>query len=160
MGSVEERFVLADQALQQETNETQDKPYMPIQFFSEEEKKKIDDMEKGINKKYLILFAGYVNDSEEIRYKQWDFAVGRQNAYDVVVETFMSEELAEDRVTFDAYLSRIIVESDSGKVKLDGISIYKFMKNMKLQGLVEDHYPNFDIEEWVSYDDVEQQETN
>ena len=51
------------------------------------------------------------------------------------------------KLTFNAFKSRIIVESDSGKIKLTGISVYRFMKQMKLEHLVEDD-SDFDIEEW------------
>lgn len=128
----------------------------PIRFYSEEEKKKIDDMEKANKKKYLVLFAGYVNDSEEIQFKLWEFADGRQKAYDLIEEIFLSEEYQEQGVTFDACESRIIVESDSGKVKLKGVSVYAFMKKMKIENLIEEHNLDFDIEEWVI--DMEKEE--
>ena len=98
---------------------------------------------------YLILFAGYVGDSDEIGYKQWDFAEGRENAYKVIKETFLTPELRENGVTFDAYRSRIIVQSDNTKIKLTGISVYKFVSTMIREGKIVDDDGTFDIEEWA-----------
>ena len=73
-----------------------------------------------------------------------------QKAYDYIAEVFMSDELADQGVTFDAFASRIIVESNSGKVKIDGVSVYSFMKKMKIENLIQENSINkdFDIEEW------------
>ena len=49
----------------------EDKRYQPIRFYSEEEKKKIDMIESGSNKRYLILLAGYVNDGDTLDFNQW-----------------------------------------------------------------------------------------
>ena len=138
--------VLEENGLLFNNNVPTEKHYQPIRFYSDEEKQQID---KILNKKYLVLFAGYVDDSETIEYKQWEFAKGRQKAYDLIVEIFTSQDLKDQGVTFDAYESRIIVESDSGKVRLNGVSVYAFMKKMKLEGLVEITDPNFDIEDWA-----------
>lgn len=128
----------------------EEKRYQPIRFYSEEEKKKIDMIESGSNKRYLILLAGYVNDGDTLDFNQWEYVVGRQKAYDYIAEVFMSDELADQGVTFDAFASRIIVESDSGKVKIDGVSVYSFMKKMKIENLIQENSINkdFDIEEW------------
>lgn len=100
-------------------------------------------------KLYLILFAGYVGDSDEIEYKQWDFAEGRENAYKVIKETFLTPELRENGVTFDAYRSRIIVQTNNSGLKLTGISIYKFVSTMIREGKIVDDDGTFDIEEWA-----------
>lgn len=115
-----------------------------INFFTDDEKKEIEAKRAAEQKKYLILMYG--EDSSGREYKMWEYVTGRQEAYNYIREMLI--DIEEEDVTVDAYKSRIIVESDSGKVKINGISIYKFMKQMKLEGLVEDN-TNFDIEEWA-----------
>ena len=115
-----------------------------IKFFTDDEKKEIEAKRVAEQKKYLILMYG--EDSSGREYKMWEYVTGRQEAYNYIREMLI--DIEEEDVTVDAYKSRIIVESDSGKVKINGISIYKFMKQMKLEGLVEDN-TNFDIEEWA-----------
>lgn len=118
----------------------------------QEMQKEIDRNKERIEadqKVYLILFAGYFGDSEEVDYQQWDYAKGRQNAYDIIKETFLSVDLREKNITLDAYQSRIIVETNSGKMKLTGISIYKFVSTMIREGKIIDDDGTFDIEEWA-----------
>ena len=101
------------------------------------------------NKLYLILFAGYIGDSEEIDYKQWDYVEGRENAYKVIKETFLTPELKDKGVTLDAYQSRIIVQTNNSNLKLTGISVYKFVSTMIREGKIVDEDGTFDIEEWA-----------
>lgn len=135
--------------------ETGEKKRVMIAFAdNDEEKARMQEAidkkreENADNKKYLILFAGYVDDEEFIGYNPWVMVVGRQNAYDTVKDYFLSKELSESGITFDAYESRIVVESKKGGIRLDGISVYKFMKSMKSEGKVVDD-SDFDIEEWA-----------
>ena len=104
-----------------------------------------DDTHVEVKKKYLILFYGEYDEGYE--YQMWKFIEGKQEAYDYIRDIFLSEELADDGVVFDAYKSRIIVQSDSGKIRLDGISIYRFIKKLVIENLV-DQDANFDIDEW------------
>ena len=85
------------------------KPYNPkplISFAETDEDRKKAQQEIDANKDkieaskklYLILFAGYFGDSEEIDYKQWDFAQGREDAYRIIKETFLTPELKERHI--------------------------------------------------------------
>lgn len=128
-----------------------------ISFASSDEErnamqKEIDANKEKINaskKRYLILFSGYSDGSDEINYKDWALVEGRENAYNAIKEMFLDEYIAENGITFDAYRSRIIVESNSGKIKLTGISVYKFVKAMITEGKIVDDDGRFDIEEWA-----------
>lgn len=98
-------------------------------------------------KTYLILIAGeYIKDGEdEQELKDWAFVIGRQKAYDYIKELVTSEYL-----NIDIIESRIIVDSDQVKVT-EGISLYEFMKVMKLEDKVVD-WSSFDIEDFLGGD--------
>lgn len=117
---------------------------------AEEYKKQLANMGNGDEKEYLILFAAYVNDSSYIQYKEWEYATGRQKAYDCIKDYFLNFKEDEKGFTlqFDAFESRIIVQSSSGVVPIKGISVYKFIKTMILKDLVIVD-SSFDIDEWA-----------
>ena len=134
--------VLSRRICKMEVTTNTEKRVPIISFISDEEKKKIE----ASKKKYLILLWGE-EESTGVEYNIWKYATGRQNAYDFIRDTLCDLDIADSNITFNAFKSRIIVESDSGKIKLTGISVYRFMKQMKLEHLVEDD-SDFDIEEW------------
>ena len=57
-------------------------------------------------------------------------------------------ECENGTLTYDAFESRIIVQSSSGVVPIKGISVYKFIKTMILKDLVIVD-SSFDIDEWA-----------
>lgn len=91
-------------------------------------------------KTYLILIDGIENDDAQQRYRDWDYVVGRQEAYD-----YIKNILESGYVIVDINESKIIV--DSLKIN-DGISIYEFMKAMKEKDKIID-YSSFDIEDYI-----------
>lgn len=137
----------------------------PLMTIIEDEKEKekyakqLANMDTGKDKKYLILFAAYVDNSYDIQFKEWEYATGRQKAYDLINEYFhgFSSNEYNQSITFDAFKSRIIVQSSSGVVPIDGISVYKFIKTMVERDLV---IPDsaFDIEEWNPGNETEEEE--
>ena len=125
---------------------------------AEEYKRQLANMGTGDEKEYLILFAAYVNDSSYIQYKEWEYVKGRQNAYDCIKDYFLNFKEDEKGFTlqFDAFESRIIVQSSSGVVPIKGISVYKFIKTMVMKDLVIPD-SSFDIEEWEPDSDNEKE---
>ena len=57
-------------------------------------------------------------------------------------------ECENGTLNYDAFESRIIVQSSSGVVPIKGISVYKFIKTMILKDLVIVD-SSFDIDEWA-----------
>lgn len=94
------------------------------------------------DKTYLILIHGVENDNEGRSYRDWEFKVGRQAAYD-----YIKTMLENEYVIVDVEESKIIVSSENVKIT-DGVSIYAFMKNMKETDKVID-YTSFDIEDYI-----------
>ncbi len=101
------------------------------------------DTEK--EKTYLILMDGVNTDDNETRFRDWEFKVGRQEAYDYIKSLIQS-----DYVLIDIHKSKIIVDSENVKIS-QGISIYRFMRDMKEKDKVID-YSSFDIEDYNSGD--------
>ena len=98
------------------------------------------------DKTYLILIDG--EDEEGNRFRDWEFKVGRQAAYDYILN------LLESRyANIDVHESKIIVSSEKVKIT-DGLSIYKFMKGMKASDKVIDYSP-FDIDDYTNEGDEE-----
>ena len=114
---------------------------------AEEYKKQLANMGTGEEKEYLILFKAYVNDTDE-EYREWEYVKGRQEAYDTIKQYFAMTECENGTLTYDAFESRIIVQSSSGVVPIKGISVYKFIKTMILKDLVIVD-SSFDIDEWA-----------
>ena len=114
---------------------------------AEEYKKQLANMGTGEEKEYLILFKAYVNDTDE-EYREWEYVKGRQAAYDTIKQYFAMTECENGTLTYDAFESRIIVQSSSGVVPIKGISVYKFIKTMILKDLVIVD-SSFDIDEWA-----------
>ena len=129
-------------------SESEKRPLMAI-VEDEEEKKKIALKMAGEDKKYLILFKAYVNDTDE-EYREWEYVTGRQKAYDTIAEYFTNTTCENGtKLSYDAFESRIIVQSEAkGVIPIDGIPVYKFVKSMLERGLVEPN-SDFDIEEWA-----------
>ena len=96
-------------------------------------------------KVYLILIDGTEADNNETPFRDWQFKIGRQEAYDYIKNMLLSEYLV-----IDVNTSKIIVSSEKVKVD-DGITIYEFMKSMKENDKVID-YTSFDIEDYVNGD--------
>lgn len=96
-------------------------------------------------KTYLILLDGLDVNAACQRFRDWEIVEGRQAAYD-----YIKQFLESGYLEIDVIESKIIVSSEKVKVT-DGISIYKFMKNMKEKDKVID-YTSFDIEDYVTGD--------
>lgn len=94
-------------------------------------------------KTYLILLDGVLTNDEETIFRDWEFKVGRQEAYD-----YIKDMLQNQYAIINVHNSKIIVDSTEVTIK-QGISIYKFMKNMKENEKVID-YSSFDIEDYVT----------
>lgn len=123
---------------------------------AEEYKRQLANMETGNEKEYLILFKSYINDTSE-EYREWEYVKGRQAAYDTIKQYFTITECENGtRVNYDAFESRIIVQSSSGVVPIKGISVYKFIKTMVMKDLVIPD-SSFDIEEWAPDSDNEKE---
>lgn len=101
-------------------------------------------------KTYLILIDG-MNVYSEVQYRDWEIVEGRQQAYDYIKNLLLS-----NLASIDVIKSKIIVDSEKVKIT-DGVSIYKFMKNMKENNKVID-YTSFDIEDYMDGDDEEGEE--
>lgn len=100
----------------------------------------VDGREKAPNEKmYLILISGEIVDRHrEGEYRDYEWKIGRQNAYEYIRDLIMNEE----DVYIDIHKSMIISESVN---ILDAISIYEFMKLVKEVVIDE---TGFDIEEY------------
>jgi hypothetical protein len=99
-------------------------------------------------KTYLILIEGQTNDNDGELMRDWDFKVGRQEAYD-----YIKNYLESDYIVVDVINSKIVVSSEKIKVT-DGVSIFKFMKAMKEDNKVIDE-TSFDITDYLPGGEVE-----
>lgn len=104
-------------------------------------------LQKGIiyhdksEKRYLIIIKGIECDQDEKEFKDWEWKIGRQEAYD-----YIKGLIESDYVDINVHESKIFVDSE--KVKLaDALSVYEFMKIMKTDNKVKDD-TNFDIEDF------------
>lgn len=89
------------------------------------------------DKTYLIL----LEDTEE-SFRDWQIITGRQDAYDYIKSMVISQEYG----CIDVEKSKIVVNT----LTIDkAISIYEFMKEMKLKDKVID-YTEFDIDDYVT----------
>ena len=99
-------------------------------------------------KTYLILIEGETNDNDGELVRDWDFKVGRQEAYD-----YIKNYLKSEYILVDVIKSKIIVDSPNIKIS-DGVSIFKFMKQMKENDKVVDD-SSFDITDYLPGGEVE-----
>ena len=97
-------------------------------------------------KTYLILIEGQGADNYGELIRDWDFKVGRQEAYD-----YIKNYLESDYVLVDVINSKIIVDTLTIK---ESVSIFKFMKSMKENNKVVDE-TSFDITEYLPGGEVE-----
>lgn len=98
-----------------------------------------DGREKTPNEKsFLILLKGEMADNENSEYRDFEWVIGRQKAYEYLRDIILNE----DDFIIDIHESLII--SESIKI-LDAISVYEFMVFCK-DIVIEES--SFDIEEY------------
>lgn len=109
-------------------------------------------MAKSGEKMYLVLYVYTCQIGEDVH--DFEFIVGRQATYDRIKELLTSSDEDEQ---LDAMRSLVFV--DSPKIQISKrLSIYSFMKDMKLNNKINDD-TSFDINDYYyEVDENEEQE--